>query len=118
MVHGLLSQVIELQMFTRELFGRKPCEASVWPDILWLGTSPIGLMRELKSWMNNSTKSFPQITVHTDGPVIIRIKSISISERGSYETMSPDVRDYTENRVELFEKDSFVCIFLCAFWDY
>lgn len=110
---------LDMQLLTFVLFqvGQKLCEASLWPSILWFGANAIGLMRVFKSWMNNSTKSFPQITVHTDGPVIVRIKSISISERGSYESMSPDARDYTENHVEMFEKDSFICIYPCAFWD-
>ena len=52
--------------------------------------------------INNAAENLPQVTVHTNASVIIRVRFISIFKNRCYETTIPDVWEgtYTHDQVE------------------
>ena len=55
-----------------------------------------------KSSIHNTTENLPQITVHTDASVVVRVKFVSVFVDWGYESMIPDVRKvtYAQDQIE------------------
>ena len=88
----------------------------IWYESNLTFTQDTVLHKEVyESGIDNAAEHLPQITVHTDASVVIRVEFISTFVDGRNKTSTPDVREMTctQNHVEKFEKDQlkfFACV--------
>lgn len=68
-------------------------------------TQDIVLIKEVQnSYIYNTTENLPQVTVHTNASVIVRVKFVSVLKDWGYESLIPDVREitYTQDQIKQF----------------
>ena len=68
-------------------------------------THDIVLIKEVKnSYIYNTTENLPQVTVHKNGSIIVRVKFVSVFKDWGYESLIPDVREitYTQDQIKPF----------------
>ena len=69
-------------------------------------TQDIVLIKEVyNSYIYNTTENLPQVTVHTNASVIVRVKFVSVLKDWGYESLIPDIREitYTQDQIKQFK---------------
>ena len=70
--------------------------AMFWYESNQAFTQDIVLIKEVQnSYIYNTTENLPQVTVHTNASVIVRVKFVSVFKDWGYESLIPDVREIT-----------------------
>ena len=79
--------------------------AIFWYKSNWAFTQDIVLIKEVQySYIYHTTENLPQVTVHTNASVIVRVKLVSVLKDWGYESLIPNVREitYTQDQIQQF----------------